>query len=90
MDECSAPKLPAIVSFRPSRTGRAKGPGATKRPLCREHLGGTRASVPGHDGRPVGSVRLERQYRDRRASWRSVGTRSRKECHRQVDMFCGD
>ena len=35
--------------------------------------GGTCASVPGHDGRPVGSLRLERQYRDRRASWRLVG-----------------
>ena len=40
MDGCSASRLPAIVRFRPSRTERAKGPGATKRPLCRERLGG--------------------------------------------------
>ena len=82
-------QLGGFGARRPSWTGRAKGPGAAKRPLCHEHLGGTCASVPGHDGRPVGSVRLERQYRDRRASWRSVGTRSRKERHGQVYMFCG-
>ena len=72
--------LPSCA-FRPSRTGRAEGPGATERPLRLEHLGGTSASVPGHDGRPVGSLRLERQYRDRKASWRPVVTTDRKECH---------
>lgn len=55
-------------------TERAKGSRATKRPLRCEHLGGTRASVPGHDGCPVGSLRLERQYRVWQASWRPVGT----------------
>ena len=56
--------LPSWQS-RPLRTGRAKGSRATERPLRREHLGGTCASVPGHDGRLVGSLRLERQYRGR-------------------------
>ena len=69
-----------FCGFRPFRTGRAKGSGATERPLRLEHLGGTSASVPGHDGRPVGSLHLERQYRDRRASWRPVGTTDLKEC----------
>ena len=72
--------LPSWTS-RPSWTGRAKESGATKRPLRREHLGGTCASVPGHDGRPVGSLRRERQYRDRKASWRSVNLNQRKERH---------
>ena len=72
--------LPPCES-RPSRTGRAEGSGATKRPLRLEHLEGTRASVPGHDGRPVGSLRLERQYRDRKASWRPVDKTDPKECH---------
>ena len=70
-----------FCGFRPFRTGRAKGSGATERPLRFEHLGGTSASVPGHDGCPVGSLRLERQYRDRKASWRLVGTKHSKECH---------
>ena len=70
-----------FCGFRPFRTGRAKGSGATERPLRFEHLGGTSASVPGHDGCPVGSLPLERQYRDRKASWRLEGTKHSKECH---------
>ena len=69
---------------RPPRTGRAKGSGATKDTLRRERLGRTCASIPGRDGRPVGRLRLERQYRDRQASWRPVGTRTRRESHGHV------
>ncbi len=36
---------------------RADLPGATNRPLCREHLGGTRAPASGRSGCPVGSLR---------------------------------
>jgi len=72
--------LPSYGS-RPFWTSRAKGSRATHRPLCLEHLGGTCASIPGHDGRPVGSLRRERQYRDRKASWRPVEETDRKERH---------
>ncbi len=53
--------------FRPLRTERARGPGATEFPRRRERLKRTCAPVPGHDGRPVGSLCLERQHRDRQA-----------------------
>ena len=72
--------LPSLTS-RPLWTGRAKGSGVTKHPLRRERLGGTRAPVPGHDGCPVGSLRRERQHRDRQASWRPMNPNRRKERH---------
>ena len=50
-DATCAGSLPSWVS-RPLWTGRAKGSGATNCPLRHEHLGGTCASVPGHDGHP--------------------------------------
>ena len=42
------------------------------------------APAPGHDGVPVGSLRLERQYRNRTASWRPPEVRpgdSRHQCN---------
>ena len=45
-------------------------PGATNRPLCFEHLGGTCAPASGRGEGPGGVCALERQYRDRSASRR--------------------
>jgi len=44
--------------------GRAGLPGVTFRPLCREHLGGTRAPAGWPRCKSSGELRLERQYRD--------------------------
>ena len=49
---------PLPSSLRPDRVEWANRSGATMRPLCLEHLGGTRAPTVGRDGRPVGSSRL--------------------------------
>ena len=48
--------------------GTSRGIGSNQAPLRLDHLGETGASAPGHDGRPAGSLRPERQHRDRKAS----------------------
>ena len=60
-------------------TDRAKQSSATHGLLRREPLGGTWASVSGHEDPPVGRWRLEPPDRDRKASGRPVGTTDRKE-----------
>ena len=84
----------ALVLFL-QRYGRAMrreagaGSGATERPLRLEHLGGTSASVPGHDGRPVGSLRLERQYRDRRHRGGSWARNTQRNAMEGLEYFAG-
>ena len=71
----------AILRVPSIPDGAGQGIGSNRAPPALRAPGGTSASVPGHDGCPVGSLRLERQYRDRKASWRLVGTKHSKECH---------
>ena len=73
--------FPSCLGFRPFRTGRAKGSGVSERPLRREHLAGPVPRSLAVVDTQWGGLRLERQHRDWKASWRPVGATDRKERH---------
>ena len=69
----------AVVPSATDRTG--QGSGSAECFQCIEQLSGTCAPVSGHVGVRVGSLHLERQYRNRTAAWRPAGGTERSECH---------
>src|SRR3954469_20409384 len=90
LEWCSTPPLwhtkavggrpPCTLGRRLVATGcklarRARSAGATRVHPCLEHHDGHVPRRVGRDAGPVGSRALERQYRDRPASWRLVSSR---------------